>query len=65
MARAGTCARRIGHQKLAGELSKNVSPLAILGGESVTDVVERLLGSLPVGADGTVEKVLPPRAKRA
>ena len=57
--------KMLGHQKLAGELSKNVSPLAILGGESVTDVVERLLGSLPLGTDGTVEKVLPAKAKRA
>ena len=57
--------KMLGHQKLAGELSKNVSPLAILGGESVTDVVERLLGSLPLGADATVEKVLPAKAKRA
>jgi hypothetical protein len=55
----------LGNQKLAGELSKNLSPLAILGGESVTDVVERLLGSLPLGTDGTVEKVLPAKAKRA
>ena len=44
---------------------RTLSPLAILGGESVTDVVERLLGSLPLGTDGTVEKVLPAKAKRA
>ncbi len=55
--------KTLGHQKLAAELSRNVSPLAILGGESVSDVVARLLGSLPVGAEGTVEKVLPPKRK--
>ncbi|CAN5258921.1 hypothetical protein BH09MYX1_BH09MYX1_60940 [soil metagenome] len=51
--------KTLGHQKLAAELSKNVSPLAILGGESVTDVVERLLGSLPIGAAAHVAEALP------
>jgi hypothetical protein len=42
--------KTLGHQQLVAELSRNVSPLAILGGTSVSDVVERILGSLPVGA---------------
>ncbi len=46
--------KTLGHQTLAMELSKNASPLAILGGDSVSDVVERLLGSLPVGASSSV-----------
>ena len=58
--------KTLGHQQLAGELSRNVAPLAILGGESVTAVVERLLGSLPIGAskDDDVKRVLAiPKAK--
>ncbi len=39
----------LGQKQLAGELSKNLSPLAILGGESVADVVGRLLERLPLG----------------
>ena len=35
--------------QLAGELSSNLSPLAILGGESVADVAGRLLERLPLG----------------
>ena len=51
--------KTLGHQQLAAELSRNVSPLAILGGESVTAVVERLLGALPIGSNGhDVKKVL-------
>ena len=50
--------KTLGHQTLAAELTKNASPLAILGGESVSEVVERLLGALPVGADTTVKGVL-------
>ncbi len=50
--------KTLGHQALAAELSKNASPLAILGGESVTEVVERLLGSLPLGASSTFGKLL-------
>jgi major vault protein len=41
--------KSLGNQHLATELARHASPLAILGGESVTDVVERLLGSLPLG----------------
>jgi regulator of protease activity HflC (stomatin/prohibitin superfamily) len=51
--------KTLGHQQLAAELTRNASPLAILGGESVTDVVERLLGALPIGADSSVKNVLP------
>jgi len=50
--------KTLGHQQLAIELSKNASPLAILGGESVTDVVTRLLGALPLGADSNVKNVV-------
>jgi regulator of protease activity HflC (stomatin/prohibitin superfamily) len=53
-----TTLKTLGHQTLAAELSKNASPLAILGGESVTDVIERLLGALPVGAASTVGAVV-------
>jgi regulator of protease activity HflC (stomatin/prohibitin superfamily) len=53
--------KTLGHQKLAAELSKNVSPLAILGGESVTEVVERLLGALPVGASTQVDAIVKPK----
>ncbi|WP_428261843.1 hypothetical protein [Haliangium sp.] len=37
-------------QQLAGALSKNLSPLAILGGESVAEVAARLLDRLPLGS---------------
>ncbi len=53
--------KTLGHQQLAAELAKSASPLAILGGESVTDVVERLLGALPIGADSTLKNLLPPK----
>jgi major vault protein len=57
--------KTLGHQHLAAELSRNVSPLAILGGESVGDVVERLIGSLPMGNGHTVRDALPAKpAKR-
>jgi regulator of protease activity HflC (stomatin/prohibitin superfamily) len=46
--------KALGSQHLTAELTKNLSPLAILGGESVAGVTERLLKSLPIGlhADG-------------
>ncbi len=50
--------KTLGHQALVAELSKNASPLAILGGESVTEVVERLLGALPIGASSTVAAIV-------
>jgi regulator of protease activity HflC (stomatin/prohibitin superfamily) len=53
--------KTLGHQALAMELSKSASPLAILGGESVADVVARLLGSLPIGASSRVETIVKPK----
>jgi regulator of protease activity HflC (stomatin/prohibitin superfamily) len=46
--------RVLGNQSLTTELTRNLSPLAILGGESIADVTERLLRALPIGlnADG-------------
>jgi len=46
--------KTLGHQQLTAELSKNVGPLAVLGGGSVSEIVERLLGALPVGTASTV-----------
>lgn len=39
----------LSEQQMATELTRNLSPLAILGGNSVSEVVERLLKGLPVG----------------
>lgn len=50
--------KTLGHQHFAAELSKNVAPLAILGGESVGAIVEKLLGSLPVGVKSTVAEAV-------
>lgn len=50
--------KTLGHQKLAEELTRHAAPLAILGGESVVEVVERLLGSLPLGASSSVKAAL-------
>ena len=36
-------------QQFTAEVTKNLSPLAILGGESVSDVIVRLLKALPMG----------------
>jgi len=44
--------KQLGNAQLVGDLSKNLSPLAILGGESVADVAERLLDHLPMGMGG-------------
>jgi len=44
--------KALGNQQLAASLTGNLSPLAILGGESVTEVAERLLAALPIGPDG-------------
>lgn len=38
-----------GDQKIAGDLAKALSPLAILGGESVADVLSRILKDTAVG----------------
>ncbi len=53
-----TTLRALGHQEFAKELARTAAPLAILGGSSVTEVVERLLGALPVAASETVTGVL-------
>ncbi len=42
--------KAVGDQHLAAALTENLGPLAILGGESVAEVAERLLRALPVGA---------------
>ena len=54
-----TTLKVLGNQHLAAELAKNLSPLAILGGASIVDVLERLLKSLPIGtnAEGLTEAV--------
>jgi major vault protein len=44
--------KMLGNQQAASELTRNLAPLAILGGGSVADIAERLLGSLPLGSDG-------------
>ncbi len=50
--------KTLGHQHLASELAKSVGPLAILGGSSVSEIVERVLGSLPVGVKASVAEVV-------
>jgi hypothetical protein len=40
--------KTLGDQQFAASLTKNLSPLAILGGDSVSDVAKRLLAGLPV-----------------
>jgi hypothetical protein len=50
--------KTLGHQQLAGDLAKSVGPLAVLGGTSVAEVAERLLGALPVGARSTVAEAI-------
>ncbi len=52
--------RALGNQSLAKELSKNLSPLAILGGDSVASVAERLLDRLPLalGSKGSLADVV-------
>jgi len=54
-----TTLKVLGNQHLTAELAKNLSPLAILGGASIVDVLERLLKSLPIGtnAEGLTEAV--------
>lgn len=44
--------KALGNQQLAAALTENLSPLAILGGESVAEVASRLLASLPLGPEG-------------
>jgi major vault protein len=40
--------KTLGDQQFAASLTKNLSPLAILGGDSVSDVAKRLLAGLPI-----------------
>ena len=59
----------LGNEQLAAALTKNLAPLAILGGESVSDVAERLLGALPLGpgsdaAAGVISKLRPKKEAR-
>ncbi len=42
--------KTLANKQLAGELTRNLSPLAILGGDSVAEVACRLLEKLPLGA---------------
>ena len=53
--------KTLGAQYANAELTKNLSPLAILGGTSVAEVLERLLKSLPIGVGGSPAE--PPAAK--
>jgi len=58
--------KALGNQQLAAALTENLSPLAILGGESVADVAARLLSHLPLGPGGAdAGKTVPLPAKRA
>jgi major vault protein len=50
--------KTLGHQQLAASLAEHVGPLAILGGGSVSDIVEKLLGQLPVGVRTTVAEAI-------
>ncbi len=54
--------KSLGDKALAAELTKNLAPLAILGGESVAEVAVRLLASLPVGMTN-IQGVLPAAKK--
>lgn len=57
--------KALGNQQLASALTQNLSPLAILGGESVADVAQRLLAHLPLGPSGAdAAKTVPAPVKR-
>lgn len=47
----------LGNQHLTAELSKHLSPLAILGGESIADIATRLMRRLPLGENGAVHEL--------
>ncbi len=47
--------KTLGAQQFAASLTENLSPLAILGGDSVADVARRLLAGLPLG-EGALEQ---------
>ncbi|MBL8914099.1 MAG: hypothetical protein JNM17_25570 [Archangium sp.] len=44
--------KTLGAQQFSASLTQNLSPLAILGGDSVADVAKRLLSGLPLGWEG-------------
>lgn len=44
--------KTLGAQQFSAALTQNLSPLAILGGDSVADVAKRLLSGLPLGWEG-------------
>ena len=44
--------KSLGDQQFAASLTEHLSPLAILGGDSVADVAKRLLAGLPLGRGG-------------
>ena len=46
-------------QDLFASLTKDLGPLAILGGDSVAEVAERLLRALPIGTGEAVQALLP------
>ncbi|MBI2898703.1 MAG: hypothetical protein HYY17_00815 [Planctomycetes bacterium] len=63
-----TTLKVLGDQEMSKELTRNLSPLAILGGQSVAEVAERLLKALPVGIvlkNGAAEPVTKARKKTA
>jgi len=43
--------KSLGNKQLAGERTKKLSPLAILGGDSVAEAASRLLEGLPLGTN--------------
>jgi hypothetical protein len=58
--------KALGNQQLAGELTRNLAPLSILGGGSVAEIAERLLRALPLGPDGVeAAEVVAPKPKPA
>ena len=53
--------KTVADQHFTSEVTKNLSPLAILGGTSIAEILERLLKAFPIGfnnPDG-IEKLLP------
>jgi len=51
--------KMLGNQQLTTALTKHLSPLAILGGESVAEVVTRLLDGLPIGTGEGARGMIP------
>ncbi|MBI5543194.1 MAG: hypothetical protein HY901_04860, partial [Deltaproteobacteria bacterium] len=56
--------KTLGNQYANAELTRNLSPLAILGGTSVAEVMERLLKSLPLPLQGAADQQPAKSAKR-